>query len=66
MELSEKQGIELCDNVEKVLATELNSKAVKMEVKRVIAAYVNKQDIADDPERLLKKLEWLVKVRFRR
>jgi hypothetical protein len=66
MELNEKQGTELCDNVEKMLATELNSEAIRMEVKRVVADYVNKRDIADDPELLLKKLEWLVKVKFRR
>jgi hypothetical protein len=49
-----------------MLAVELNSEAVRMKVKRLVADYVNKRDIAADPERLLRKLEWSVKVRIAR
>jgi L-rhamnose isomerase len=66
LELGEKQIVELCDNVGKMLAVELNSEAVRMKVKRLVADYVNKRDIAADPERLLRKLEWSVKVRIAR
>ena len=65
MALSEKQSVELCDNVGKMLATELNSASVHLKVKRIVADYVNKRDIEDDPERLLKKLEWSVKVKIK-
>ena len=64
LELGEKQSIELCDNIGKLLALELNSEAVRIRVKRFVADYLNKRDIAYEPERLLKKLEWSVKVKI--
>ena len=64
LELGEKQSVELCDNIGKMLALELNTEAVRVKIKRLIAEFVNKRDIADEPERLLKKLEWSVKVKF--
>ena len=65
MALSEKQSVELCDTVGKLLATELNTPSVHLKVRRIVADYVNKRDIEDDPERLLKKLEWSVKVKIK-
>ena len=64
LELGEKQSVELCDNIGKMLALELNTEAVRVKIKRLIAEFVNKRDIADEPERLLKKLEWSVRVKF--
>jgi hypothetical protein len=66
LEFGEKQGIELCDNLGKMLAVELDSPVVRTKVRRLVADYVNKRDIAVEPERLLKKLEWSVKVRITR
>jgi len=66
LELGEKQSVELCDNIGRMLAVELNSEPVKRKVKRLVVDYLNKRDIADDPERLLKKLEWAVRVRIGR
>ncbi len=64
--MGEKQSVELCDNVGRMLAFELNSEVVRVKIKRLVADYVNKRDIAADPERLLKKLEWSVKVKIAR
>ena len=66
LELGEKQSVELCDNIGRMLALELNSQVVMSKVKRLVVDYLNKRDIADDPERLLKKLEWTVRVRIGR
>ena len=66
MELGEKQGVELCDSVGRMLALELNTEAVRLKVRRLVADYLNKRDISDDPERLLQKLEWAVKVKLGR
>ncbi len=66
LEIGEKQSVELCDNVGKILAVELNSEAIRVKVKRFVADYVNKRDIVADPERLLRKLEWSVKVKIAR
>ena len=64
LELGEKQSVELCDSIGKMLALELNTEAVRLKVRRLVADYVNKRDISDDTERLLKKLEWSVRVKF--
>ena len=64
LELGEKQSVELCDNIGKMLALELNTEAVRVKIRRLVAEYVNKRDIADEPERLLKKLECSVRVKF--
>ena len=64
LELGEKQSVELCDSVGRMLALELNTEAVRLKVRRLVADYLNKRDISDDPERLLRKLEWAVKVKF--
>ncbi|HJW65557.1 MAG TPA: hypothetical protein VJ507_02115 [Candidatus Bathyarchaeia archaeon] len=64
LELGEKQSVELCENIGKMLALELNTEAVRVKIRRLVAEYVNKRDIADEPERLLKKLEWSVRVKF--
>jgi len=45
--------------------TEIESAAVRTKIKRIVADYVNKRDIGDDPERLIKKLEWSVKVKLK-
>jgi len=64
LELGEKQSVELCDNIGRMLVMELNTEAVRIKIRRLVAEYVNKRDIADEPERLLKKLEWSVRVKF--
>ena len=58
--------MELCDSVGRMLALELNTEAVRLKVRRLVADYLNKRDISDDPERLLQKLEWAVKVKLGR
>jgi len=66
LELGERQSVELCDNIGRMLALELNSHGVKRKVRRLVVDYLNKRDISDDPERVLKRLEWSVKVRIGR
>ena len=63
--ISERQIVELCDIIGKMLVTEIESPAVRTKIKRIVADYVNKRVIGDDPERLIKKLEWSVKVKLK-
>ena len=65
MAMSEKQSVELCDNIGKMLVNELNTPIVHLKVRRIVADYVNKKDIEEDTERLLKKIEWSVKVKIK-
>ena len=62
--MSEKQSVELCDNIGKMLASELDNPLVRLKVRRIVTDYVNKRDLEQDPERLLKKFNWSVKVRL--
>jgi hypothetical protein len=64
LELGGKQSVELCDIIEKMLALELNTGEIRIKVRRMVADYLNKRDIADDPERVLKKIEWSVRVKL--
>ena len=64
--LSKKQSVELCDNIGKMLAMELDSAAVQNKVKRVIADYTKANMIADAPEDLMRKISWSVKVELKK
>ena len=58
--------MELCDSIGKMLSLELNTEEIRIKVRRLVTDYLNKRDIADDPERLLKKIDWAVNVKLRR
>jgi hypothetical protein len=62
--LTDKQTVELCDNVGKMLALELASEAVKTKVKKLVADYVKKNKIAAPG--LPEKLQWSVKVQLKK
>jgi hypothetical protein len=64
LELGGKQSVELCDIIGKMLALELNTGEIRTKVRRLVTDYLNKRDIADDPERVLKKIEWSVTVKL--
>jgi hypothetical protein len=64
--LTDKQSVELCDNVGKMLAIELDSDAVKNKVKKLVFDYVKKNKIDVDAAGLNDKLEWRVQVRIRK
>ena len=63
--ITDKQGTELCDNIGKMLVIELETANVRQKVKRIVADYVNKRDIGDDPDRLMRRLDWSVKVKLK-
>ncbi len=64
--LTEKQSVELCDHVGKMLLTEIESDAAKGKVKKLIADYVKKNKIDANPNVLLDKMEWRVQVRLKK
>ena len=64
MELGGKQSVELCDIIGKMLALELNTGEIRIKVRRLVTDYLNKRDIADEPERILKRIEWSVTVKL--
>jgi len=60
--LTEKQSVELCDNVGKMLVMELESETVKSKVKKLVTDYVKKNKLDADPTGLSNKLHWHVQV----
>lgn len=64
--LTDKQNVELCDNVGKMLLMEIESDAVKGKVKKLVADYVKKNKIDANPTGLFDKMEWRVQVRLKK
>jgi len=64
--LTDKQSVELCDNVGKLLVMELESETVKNKVKKLVSDYVKKNKIDVKPIGLSDKLQWRVQVRFKK
>jgi len=64
--LTEKQSVELCDDVGKLLVKELESAAVKTKVKKLVTDYVKKNKIEVDAAKLSDKLNWSVKVQLKK
>ncbi|MFB3888029.1 MAG: hypothetical protein ACE14S_00940 [Candidatus Bathyarchaeia archaeon] len=64
--LNKRQSIQLCDEIGKMLATELDSAAIQTKVRRVIADYTKANMIEDAPEDLMRKISWSVKVEFKK
>jgi len=64
--LTDKQSVELCDSVGKMLVMELESETVKGKVKKLVADYVKKNKIDVNPTGLNDKLEWHVQVRLKK
>ena len=64
--LTEKQSIELCDNVGKMLLTELEADAAKNKVKKLVSEYIKKNKIDEDPADISNKLNYSVKVSLKK
>ncbi len=62
--LTDKQSVELCDNVGKLLVKELDADAVKAKVKKLVDDYAKKNKIAATG--LPDKLQWTVKVQLKK
>jgi len=60
--LTDKQSVELCNDVGKLLVMELESETVKSKVKKLVADYVKKNKINVNPAGVSDKLHWHVEV----
>ena len=64
--LNDKQSRELCDEIGKMLAIQLDSEAIRNKVNRLVSDYVKQKNIGDDPKALSKNMSWSVKVELKR
>jgi hypothetical protein len=66
LSISDKQGMEICENVGRMLVEELDSGDVWNRVEQMLADYLKNNNINMDAADLTDKLEWSVKVKLKK
>ncbi|MGD0406636.1 MAG: hypothetical protein ABSB10_08320 [Candidatus Bathyarchaeia archaeon] len=66
LNISDKQGMEICENVGRMLVEELDSEDVWNRVEQMLADYLKNNNINMDAADLTDKLEWSVKVKLKK
>jgi hypothetical protein len=66
MNVNDKQGMEICENVGRMLVDELDSDTVWTKVEQMLSSYLKNNNINEDANELTDKLEWSVKVRLKK
>jgi hypothetical protein len=64
--ISDKQGMEICENVGRLLVDELDTEEVWGKVEQMLSDYLKSNNINEDASALTDKLEWSVKVRLKK
>jgi len=64
--INDKQGMEICENVGRLLVDELDTEGVWDKVEQMLSDYLKSNNINEDASALTDKLEWSVKVRLRK
>ena len=64
--VSDKQGIEICENVGRMLVDELDSEDVWNKVEQMLSDYLKNNNLNEDAADLTDKLEWSVKVKLKK
>ena len=65
VKLNERQSREICDEIGKLLATQLDSETIQNKVKRTAADYVKRNNLNADAADIMKNLSWSVKVNLK-
>ena len=66
MSFNDKQGIEICENVGRMLVDQLDTEDVWVKVEEMLADYLKTNDIDEEASDLTDKLEWSVKVKLKK
>ncbi len=66
MDINDKQGMEICENVGQMLVDELDTEDVWTKVQDMLSDYLKNNNINEDATDLTQKLEWSVKVRLKK
>jgi hypothetical protein len=64
--ITDKQGMEICENVGRTLVDELDSENVWNKVEQTLSEYLKNNNINEDAADLTDKLEWSVKVKLKK
>ncbi len=63
---NDKQGMEICENVGRMLVDQLDTEDVWNKVEEMLTDYLKTNSINEDATELTDKLEWSVKVRLKK
>ena len=66
MSMSDKQAMEICENVGRTLVDELDTEPVWSKVEQTLSEYLKSNNINEDAADLTDKLEWSVKVKLKK
>lgn len=66
LSINDKQGMEICENVGRMLVDELDTEDVWNKVEEMLSDYLKSNNINEDALDLTDKLEWSVKVRLKK
>jgi hypothetical protein len=66
MSINDKQGVEICENVSRMLVNELDKEDVWNRVEDMLTDYLKKNNMNADASDLTDNLEWSVKVRLKK
>ena len=64
--IDDKQGMEICENVGRMLVEELDSENIWSRVEQMLSDYLKNNNINEDAADLTDKLEWSVKVKLKK
>lgn len=66
MSMSDKQAIEICENVSRTLVSELDTEDVWNRVEQTLSEYLKSNNINEEASEVTDRLEWSVKVKLRK
>jgi len=66
MNLNDKQGVEICENVGRTLVDEIDTEDVWMKVEDMLKDYIKNNNINTNASDLVDNIEWSVQVRLKK
>lgn len=66
MNLNDRQGTEVCENVSRTLVDELDNENVWSKVEDALSDYLKSNNINENASDLIDKLEWSVRVTLKK
>ena len=66
MSLNDRQSRELCDEIGKMLAMQLDSETVNNKINRIVSDYLKQKNLSVDSKSIAKNISWSVKVELKR
>ncbi len=62
VKLNERQSLQICDEIGKMLAAQLDSETIRNKVNRLAADYIKRNNLNMDAAEISKNISWSVKV----